>query len=138
MEQCSSHPPIVLDGAHTPTSVRRTIATFQRIYGAEAVCIFGSVEGKDATGMATAVSDAFSDIIISRPGTFKPNSPEQVAEIFRSVAPQTELHIEAEQALHRALELSAGRPILVTGSFYMVAEIRPLLKNSPLRTLEEE
>ncbi|MFW5710988.1 MAG: bifunctional folylpolyglutamate synthase/dihydrofolate synthase [Spirochaetota bacterium] len=138
MEQCSSHPPIVLDGAHTPTSVRRTIATFQRIYGAEAVCIFGSVEGKDTAGMAAAVSDAFTDIIISRPGTFKPNWPEQVAEIFRSAAPQAELHIEAGQALRRALELSAGRPILVTGSFYMVAEIRPLLKNSPLSTLEEK
>ncbi len=138
MEQCSSDPPIVLDGAHTPTSVRRTIATFQRIYGAEAVCIFGSVEGKDTAGMAAAVSESFSDIIISRPGTFKPNSPEQVAEIFRSAAPQAELHVEATQALRRAMELSAGRPILVTGSFYMVAEIRPLLKNSPFSNLEEE
>lgn len=142
MELRSQNPPIVLDGAHTPTSVRRSIATFQRIYGTDGVCIFGSVEGKDTAGMAAAVADAFSDIIISRPGTFKPNCPEEVIEIFRSSAPNSKLHVDAEEALRRALELSDGRPILVTGSFYMVAEIRPLLKTpaheNPMQAKRED
>lgn len=141
MELCSSEPPIVLDGAHTPASVQRTVATFQRIYGTGGICIFGSVEGKDTAGMAAAVSAAFSDILISRPGTFKPNRPEEVIRIFRETAPQAELQIDPKAALRRALEISGGgssqtgrtgafRPILVTGSFYMVAEIRPLLKDT--------
>ena len=139
MELRSQNPPILLDGAHTPISVRRSIATFQRIYGTDGVCIFGSVEGKDTAGMAAAVADAFSDIIISRPGTFKANSPEEVAKIFRTAAPKAELHIEAEDALRRALALADGRPILVTGSFYMVAEIRRLLQPPPKhKTMEDK
>lgn len=153
MELCSTEPPVVLDGAHTPASVRRTVATFQRIYGTGGICIFGSVEGKDTAGMAAAVSAAFSDIIISRPGTFKPNSPQEVARIFHEVAPQAELQSDPQEALRTALAISASgasqssprggsaggtgnigsgsaRPILVTGSFYMVAEIRPLLKST--------
>jgi folylpolyglutamate synthase/dihydropteroate synthase len=92
------------------------------------VCIFGSVEGKDTEGMAAEIFGAFKEIIISKPGTFKPNSPEDVARIFRQFNPSSLLLIEAAEALKKAFEISAGtRPILVTGSFYMVAEIRPLL-----------
>jgi len=135
MEKCGTHPPVVFDGAHTPASIRRTVDTFQRIYGTRGICIFGSVEGKDTEGMAAALAGSFSDLIISRPGTFKPSSPEEVAQVFRRSAPSTELIINPKAALTRALQISENvRPVLVTGSFYMVAEIRPLL----LKKIERE
>ncbi|MDZ7795164.1 MAG: Mur ligase family protein [Spirochaetia bacterium] len=129
MEKCRSTPAVILDGAHTPSSIQRTIAAFQQVYGSQGICIFGSVEGKNTIGMAEAITEAFSDIIISQPGTFKPNSPEEVAKVFRTLSPSAELITNPSTALQRALELSGGtRPVLVTGSFYMVAEIRPLLQ----------
>ncbi len=128
MEKCRSTPAVILDGAHTPSSIQRTIAAFRQVYGSQGICIFGSVEGKNTLGMAEAITGAFSDIIISQPGRFKPNSPEEVAKVFRRLSPSAELITDPNTALQRALELSGGaRPVLVTGSFYMVAEIRPLL-----------
>ena len=67
-------------------------------------------------------------IIISTPGTFKESDPEEVAEIFRGFNPATMLEKDPARALRRAREESGGtRPILVTGSFYMIAEIGKLL-----------
>jgi len=138
MEKCRSTPAVILDGAHTPSSIQRTIAAFQQVYGSQGICIFGSVEGKNTVGMAEAITEAFSDIIISQPGTFKPNSPEDVAKVFHRLTPSAELITDPNSALQRALELSGGaRPVLVTGSFYMVAEIRPLLQTEHNSGIQE-
>jgi dihydrofolate synthase / folylpolyglutamate synthase len=128
MELLGSHPLVVLDGAHTPLAVTRLLSAFKGIFPGEAVLLFGSVSGKNPREMARILAPAFSSVIVSTPGTFKESNPEEVAGIFRGVNPATTLEKDPAQALARAREASGGtRPILVTGSFYMVAEIRRLL-----------
>lgn len=128
MELLQKQPPVVIDGAHTPISTQHAIETFQKVFGEEGICIFGSVEGKNAAGMAALISGVFRDIIISTPGTFKPSNPGEVRRIFLAYNPDTSFYPAPEEALRYALELSGGnRPILVTGSFYMAAEIRKLI-----------
>ena len=128
MEVIGGNPPVVLDGAHTPLAVSRLLGSFDRIFPGEAVLLFGSVAGKRPREMASTLARRFSRIVISTPGTFKESNPEQVFEIFRSLNPGTVLEKMPEAALRRARQESGGtRPILVTGSFYMVAEIRRLL-----------
>jgi dihydrofolate synthase/folylpolyglutamate synthase len=118
----------VLDGAHTPLAVTRLLSSFRAIFPGEAILLFGSVSGKRPREMAAILAAAFSRVIISTPGTFKESDPEQVAEIFRGFNPATFLEKDPARALRRAREESAGtRPILVTGSFYMIAEIGKLL-----------
>jgi dihydrofolate synthase/folylpolyglutamate synthase len=128
MEVMGTHPPIVLDGAHTPLAVSRLVDSFIKIFPGEAVLLFGSVAGKRPREMASILAHRFPCIIISTPGTFKESNPEQVFEIFRNLNPGTLLEKQPDAALRRAREeAGATRPILVTGSFYMVAEIRRLL-----------
>ena len=96
--------------------------------GKVAVLLFGSVAGKNPGAMAGILAPAFSSIIVSTPGTFNESDPADVAAIFRGINPRTVLERDPAAALTRARELSGGRrPILVTGSFYMVAEIRKML-----------
>jgi dihydrofolate synthase/folylpolyglutamate synthase len=128
MEVRGSAPAIVLDGAHTPLAVTRLLSSFRTIFPGEAILLFGSVSGKRPQEMAAILASAFSRVIISTPGTFKESDPEEVAEIFRSFNPATILEKNPARALQRAREESAGtRPILVTGSFYMIGEIGRLL-----------
>ena len=48
-----------------------------------------------------------------------------VYKIFKSLKPETYIIEDPAKALRKALELSKGsQPILVTGSFYMICEIR--------------
>ncbi|HVO40887.1 MAG TPA: folylpolyglutamate synthase/dihydrofolate synthase family protein [Spirochaetia bacterium] len=128
MEVVKGEPPVVLDGAHTPLAVSRLVSSFDRIFPGEAVLLFGSVAGKRPREMAAILGQRFRRIIVSTPGTFKESDPEQVYQIFRAVNPGTILEKDPAAALALARRESGGkRPVLVTGSFYMVAEIRRLL-----------
>ena len=125
MEIVNTEPLIMLDGAHTPLSVRRLLESFHTLYPHKGVLIFGSVTGKDPQRMADLLTPHFASIIISKPGSFKPNDPMEVFKIFKSRKPKTYLIKDPAKALAKALELSQGsQPILVTGSFYMISEIR--------------
>ncbi len=130
MELRGTDPVVVLDGAHTPLAVTRLKDAFRAVFPGEAILLFGSVSGKNPRAMAEIMAPYFFRIIISTPGTFKESNPKEVADIFRAVKPDaTLLEPDPRQALRLAMEESEGkRPILVTGSFYMVAEIRRLLR----------
>jgi dihydrofolate synthase/folylpolyglutamate synthase len=133
MELFPGDPPLVLDGAHTPLSVRRLAESFVSVFARPgrprgAVLLFGSVAGKNPLAMAEVLAPRFESIVVSTPGTFKASDPAGVAAIFARINPRTELVPDPAAALARARELSGGTlPVLVTGSFYMVAEIRRLL-----------
>jgi dihydrofolate synthase/folylpolyglutamate synthase len=131
MEVIQRSPVIVVDGAHTPLAVRRLLESFSAIFPGEAVLIFGSVAGKRPHEMAEILAPAFNTVIVSTPGTFKASRPEDVYSIFNALNPRSVLEKDPAAALARARQAAAGRlPILVTGSFYMVAEIRKLVSGS--------
>jgi dihydrofolate synthase/folylpolyglutamate synthase len=128
MEVRRRAPIVMLDGAHTPLAVTRLLSSFRAIFPGEAILLFGSVSGKKPREMAAILAPSFFRVIISTPGTFKESDPAEVAEIFRGFNPATVLEKDPARALRRALEESGGtRPILVTGSFYMIGEIGRLL-----------
>ena len=130
MELIRLEPPVMLDAAHTPSSVQRLLESYVQLFPEPGVLIFGSVLGKNSRAMAQILAPAFRSIIISTPGTFKESDPEGVFREFNSYNEATELLVDPEQAYRRALSMSDGRaPILVAGSFYMIAEIRRLEMN---------
>ncbi|OQX29120.1 MAG: hypothetical protein B0D92_05390 [Spirochaeta sp. LUC14_002_19_P3] len=125
-------PLMVLDGAHTPRSVGGTAAAFAALAGdcsfAEAILLFGCAEGKNHKQMARVLAGPgkgqFKHVIVSTPGTFKPSDPAAVAESFKRTGARVELVPNPVLAWARVLELAgSARPVLVTGSFYMAAEI---------------
>ena len=129
MEVLRRSPPLVLDGAHTPLAVRRLLESFTEVFPGDAVLIFGSVAGKKPGEMARILAPTFRNIIVSTPGTFKESDPEAVARIFKNLNPGTILVKDPCEALRAAEEAAGGKlPILVTGSFYMIAEIRRLVR----------
>jgi len=122
---------LFLDGAHTPESVSAVVAAYRRRFGADVQVpvILGVVAGKDVEGIAAALRDIAPRVIVSTPGSFKPGDPADVADRVRRGGAEVELIPGAEDALERARELREttafpAAPILVTGSFYMVAELR--------------
>lgn len=137
---------IMFDGAHTAESVAHVVETVATLLGHQPAeppnvaapsripVIFAAVSGKDVAGMARSLAPIASTVIVARPGTFRPGDPAAVAAAVAEAGLHAELHLEAADALARARELAptegvrAGAPtILVTGSFYLVAEIRALV-----------
>ncbi len=120
----------VFDGAHTPVSINRLLESWNNIFKKKGILIFGSVADKNPSEMAKLLSPHFDKIIISTPGTFKESYPEEVYEIFKKYSEDIQLIKDPVKAYRATLKLSNGiTPVLVTGSFYMVSEIRKLVVN---------
>jgi dihydrofolate synthase/folylpolyglutamate synthase len=124
-------PLFIIDGAHTPESLALAIETFCYLYGEGGVLIFGCAADKDAAAMAETAHSRFAKIIITTPGTFKASNPSQVYEAFaaRAGREKTELVADTREAVLTAKEFAAGKnlPVLGTGSFYLVSEIRKII-----------
>lgn len=126
-------PEFIIDGAHTPESLALTIETFCLLYGEGGILVFGCAADKDAMAMAKIAHPHFAKIIITTPGTFKASNPPQVYEAFaaQQVAgrEKTQLITDTREAVIEARNLAAKNnlPVLVTGSFYLVSEIRKII-----------
>jgi dihydrofolate synthase/folylpolyglutamate synthase len=123
---------LFLDGAHTPESVTAVVASYIRRHGRKTriPVILGVVAGKDVEGIARALAPIAQQIIVSTPGRFKPGDPGNVADRIRAEHGVVELIPDSAAALARAREVRGSEseiPILVTGSFYMGAELRRLV-----------
>ena len=121
--------PFIIDGAHTPESLALCIETFCSLYGEGGVLLFGCAADKDAAAMARIAHNHFSKIIVTTPGTFKASNPEHVYEVFAKTAGEekTLLVKDTKEAVRQARAFAL--PILGTGSFYLVSEIRKFTVN---------
>ena len=123
--------PFIIDGAHTQESISLCIETFCPLFGQSGILIFGCAADKDAAGMAKAAHRHFSKIIITTPGTFKKSEPEKVHEVFLKEAGEKKVSLikDIKEAVKYALDYSNKNnlPILGTGSFYLVSEIRKIM-----------
>jgi len=131
-------PPFIIDGAHTPESLTLCIETFCLLYGESGVLLFGCAADKNSAAMAEIACPHFAKIFITTPGTFKASDPDKVYETFAEIAgrEKTTLVKDTQEAVRQAVlfakessrgaeaQRSEGMPILGTGSFYLVAEIR--------------
>jgi len=127
----SDTPPFIIDGAHTPESLALCVETFCSLYGEGGVLIFGCAADKDAAAMAHIAHSHFAKIFITTPGNFKISDPALVFEVFAQQAGQekTALVKNTHEAIKAAQDFSRKNnlPILGTGSFYLVSEIRKII-----------
>jgi len=132
-------PPFIIDGAHTPESFSQCIETFCLLYGEGGILLFGCAADKNAAAMAkiahpSAACSHFTKIIVTTPGTFKISNPAQVYEEFAAIAgrEKTLLITDTNEAIKQAQDYSCKNniPILGTGSFYLVSEIRKFIRQT--------
>jgi dihydrofolate synthase/folylpolyglutamate synthase len=135
-EKINETPAFIIDGAHTPESLSLCIETFCSLYGEGGVLIFGCAADKDAAAMARiahpadAAHSRFGKIIITTPGTFKASDPALVYETFVKIAGEEKVSLvrDTREAAAQAVSFAKEKelPVLGTGSFYLVSEIRKL------------
>lgn len=121
--------PVVLDGAHTVRSVRATVETFREFFGGtDAVLLFACAADKDVRSIAPEFA-GFGGVFLTRPGETKKSDLGEAQMAFSLAGIQFEAERDCGKALAAALEAARRRkvPLLVTGSFYLVAEVRRAL-----------
>lgn len=121
-------PPVLIDGAHTPTSVRHVADVAEQLHpdADGRILIFGCTSGKRYHEMAAELAPRFPRIIIARPGAFKPSDLPALADAFAAHGVPAQIVENAASALSVATA-RAGGLVVVTGSFYLMGEVRDTL-----------
>ena len=121
---------LVLDIAHNPAATRALAANWTREFpGTKATLIFGVVESKDTAGILETLLPIAAQLHL-----VPVNSPRAVPPSdLLALLPPDHPPIEVHDSLRAALEQPSTHPTLVTGSTFLVGEVKALLEESSHR-----
>ncbi|MFY9781906.1 MAG: Mur ligase family protein [Acidimicrobiales bacterium] len=128
MEIVSRNPMIVIDGAHNPAGVRALVATLDGAFDVrgERRCVLGILTGRDLDDMVTPLVGAgFTEYHCCAPRSPRAVPVEELVATLQRYGAVAFAHPNAKSALAHARERSTDDDlIVVTGSLYLVAEVR--------------
>jgi dihydrofolate synthase/folylpolyglutamate synthase len=121
LEVIDRDPIVLVDGAHNPAGLERSLAAVQKLAkGRPIVIVFGVMSDKDLPSMLALLRDVDAPVIFSRIDWHRAASPADLAARFQG---ESETAESSSEALSRARE-RAGRDgiVFVCGSLYLVGE----------------
>jgi dihydrofolate synthase/folylpolyglutamate synthase len=133
MEQISTHPQLLLDGAHNLEGAVILAKALEQLYpGREIVLMAGFLRDKDIAGMLQALLPRSRRIVVTEPNHGRAARAEEVATLAKSIAPQLQIDLikDWKQALTFTKELASDKTLaLIMGSLYLVGDVRKELLN---------
>lgn len=138
---------LILDGAHTENSVRITIDTLNHIFpNTRCNVLFAAAFDKKIENIAPLFFDKnnnFHRFFLTIPGEKKQSDFEKLTQVFLPFCEKNgKPHLETtdySSIINKAIDVSAEENaiLLVTGSFYLVSEVKKSLKlNTNLSPVE--
>ena len=128
--------PIVLDGAHTEKSLKSALSSFFAIFGEKrcAHLLFACAADKNASAMAVLADKKFERVTLTRPGGKKQSDIAGTSQAFRKACRtasggEARVILDWNAAIEAALEEAEkeNAALLITGSFYLLAEAKKTL-----------
>jgi dihydrofolate synthase/folylpolyglutamate synthase len=129
LEVIDRDPIVLVDGAHNPAGLERSLEAAQKLAKSRPlVIVFGAMKDKDLSSMLALLRRVNAPLIFSRIDWHRAAPPADLAALFHG---ESETAESAAEALSRARE-RAGRAgmVFVCGSLYLVGEVKAL----PVRT----
>ncbi len=115
------HPIVLVDGAHNPAGLERTLTAVKSLAGNRPLAIvFGAMKDKDLPTMLGELRKTMAPVIFSAIGWYRAAAPAELAAQFRE---PSEIARDARHAIEAARK-HVGREgvVLVCGSLYLVGE----------------
>jgi dihydrofolate synthase/folylpolyglutamate synthase len=130
IEKIQSSPDIYLDGAHNPSAARE-LAHFveESLKGKRIFLLYGALRDKAVDEVAGLLFPLAAEVVLTAPSTSRAISASQLEEIAAHYADKSTTIADAEDAIEYALaKASPGDVIFITGSLYLVGQLRYYLK----------
>lgn len=127
-EIISTDPLIVLDGAHTINSISVTLKTFSALCSQKPAVLFACAADKDMEHIAPLFKN-IDNITLTIPGAEKQSAPETLQKSFTQAGLSYTFESDYVYAIKSSIEKAkkTKTPLLITGSFYLLAETKKLL-----------
>ncbi len=115
MEKISQNPEIILDGAHNPPALEKLMSDMPE----EFICVFNSIETKKYSNMIEILEGKASKFIFTESNIEWSADP---LEIQKKCKTDSEIIREPVEAVREAAR--HGKPVIVTGSLYLIGELK--------------
>ena len=134
VEVVREHPYVVVDVAHNPASLAALRETLEALFpGRRIILVFGMVATHDHHASTSLIAPLAQTVIVTTPQHLKPLPAAVLAEEVRRYVPRVEVIEDRHAAVDRALALAGSDDVVVvTGSFFLVGEVRELLHRRAL------
>jgi dihydrofolate synthase/folylpolyglutamate synthase len=124
-------PDLLLDAAHNPSGLRSLISHLRENELGRPVLLFGATSGKPLRRLLEPLSSFSDAAVLTAPPVERGIDPEELMRIAAPLFERVETLPDPADALRRAQEIAGTeRPVLVTGSLYLVGEILGLLSDA--------
>jgi len=123
-------PSLILDGAHTLNSIKLTLDTLNKIYDDKKInLLFACAADKDIKDISKVLAHRFDKVYVTKPGSVKKSDLNAEEEAFKAAGVNFEASADYQMMITKALKESqkTGTILLVTGSFYLLAEVDKLI-----------
>lgn len=127
------NPTIVLDGAHVPEAVEALVEALKKgdrsvFRKGPKIAVFGAASDKDIPGMLKALAPWTDNVFMAAASSPRALPPEKLVAHGLEAGLRAEGAASPSEALERARRFAEGGTVLVTGSLYLVGEVRTLLR----------
>ena len=131
LEKLHSRPDVYLDGAHNPSAARELAAFWQQNFAGRRIwLLYGALRDKAVDEFAGVLFPLAAEVIFTQPRTSRAISAAQLVEIAGHHALHSAVLADAEEALEHALAEAASEDVIfITGSLYLVGQIRHYWKH---------
>jgi dihydrofolate synthase / folylpolyglutamate synthase len=133
LEALEGRPELILDGAHNPAGVSALLEALGVARpGARPVFVVSVLDDKDLERMIALLAAAASAIVATRSSHARAVDPRRIAEAAERAGVRAQAHERPTRALEAA-RAAAGPDgtVLVCGSLYLLADLRPGLVTGP-------
>lgn len=132
LEIVDRNPIVLVDGAHNPAGLDRSLAAVQKLAkGRPLVIVFGAMKDKDLPAMLAQLRATGAPVVFSAIDWHRAAAPGDLAKQFGAPAETAE---SSGDALDRARQRASSHGIvLVCGSLYLVGEVVARFKDRTMR-----
>jgi dihydrofolate synthase/folylpolyglutamate synthase len=134
VEITSSNPTIVLDTAHNPASARALVETLDELPRSRRTLILSISHDKDVPAVVRELATHFDRIVVTQYQENPRAVPaEELLETVAEAVGRRPIDVVLRPTPHEAWQLAIdsaapGECICIAGSFYLAAEMRPLIQ----------
>jgi dihydrofolate synthase/folylpolyglutamate synthase len=130
LEFHDGHPSLLLDGAHNPAGAQALRDYLDTFVQRPLTLVFGAMNDKKLDKIAAILFPAASQLILTQPDNPRAANVDALQRLADSILPRQQIVATRStgEALERARQLTpTGGMICVTGSLYLVGEIKAIL-----------
>ncbi len=127
-EVFAGRPTVIIDGAHNPAGMDALARSIQELRPEQTIIVTSILSDKDARSMLASLVGRCARIVATRSSHRRAIDPIEIAHTAQSLGVRVEVVSDPAAALDRAREVAGpDGTVLVCGSLYLLADLRPLL-----------